>query len=365
MKVLMTADTVGGVWSYALELCHAFRPHGIRVALATMGAPLTAEQREAVRSLPNVDVHESAFRLEWMDEPWRDVAAAGEWLLELAAAFRPDVIHLNGYVHAALPWQRPVLVTAHSCVLSWWDAVHGAPAPDTWTRYAAAVRQGLRAADVVAAPTRALLDSCERHYGPLPPGVVIPNGVGAAPHTGAAKQPFVLAAGRVWDEAKNIVTLDAAAPGIIWPVRVAGPDHVPGGTPSRFQRVALLGPLSRQQMHATYGAAAIFAHPALYEPFGLAPLEAALHGCALVLGDVPSLREVWGDSAVFVPPRDAQLLAAAINDLAHDAGRRSAVAASARQRALGYTAERMAEGYRAVYRALVLAHGRRKVAACV
>src|SRR5690606_3445203 len=123
MRVLMTADTVGGVWNYALELCHALRPHGVRIALTAMGAPLTADQRETVRALPNVDLHESAFRVEWMDEPWRDVAAAGEWLPELAAAFRPDVIHLNGYVHAALPWQRPVLVTAHSCVLSWWDAV--------------------------------------------------------------------------------------------------------------------------------------------------------------------------------------------------------------------------------------------------
>ncbi len=31
--------------------------------------------------------------------------------------------------------------------------------------------------------------------------------------------------------------------------------------------------------------------PARYEPFGLSVLEAALSGCALVLGDIPSLRE--------------------------------------------------------------------------
>ena len=53
--------------------------------------------------------------------------------------------------------------------------------------------------------------------------------------------------------------------------------------------------------------AAIYALPAHYEPFGLSILEAAMSGCALVLGDIPSLREIWGDAAVFVHPdnRDA------------------------------------------------------------
>ncbi len=63
------------------------------------------------------------------------------------------------------------------------------------------------------------------------------------------------------------------------------------------------------------GRASIFALPARYEPFGLLPLEAALSGCALVLGDIPSLREVWGDAAWFVPPDDRDALTAAIGSL--------------------------------------------------
>ena len=38
--VLMTADTVGGVWTYAVELVRALAPHRVTVALATMGASL-------------------------------------------------------------------------------------------------------------------------------------------------------------------------------------------------------------------------------------------------------------------------------------------------------------------------------------
>ena len=67
----------------------------------------------------------------------------------------------------------------------------------------------------------------------------------------------------------------------------------------------LLGRLDERRWPSGWPRAAIYALPARYEPFGLSALEAALSGCALVLGDIPSLREVWGDAAVFVPPDDA------------------------------------------------------------
>ena len=53
-------------------------------------------------------------------------------------------------------------------------------------------------------------------------------------------------------------------------------------------------------------APSIYALPARYEPFGLSVLEAALSGCALVLGDIPSLREIWDGAALFVDPDDAR-----------------------------------------------------------
>jgi len=45
-RILMTADTLGGVWTYALQLTHALAALEIEVILATMGAPLNDEQRE-------------------------------------------------------------------------------------------------------------------------------------------------------------------------------------------------------------------------------------------------------------------------------------------------------------------------------
>lgn len=176
MNILMTADTIGGVWRYALELARGLEPFGVNILLATMGAPLSTEQRREVAALRHVRVTESRYKLVWMDDPWADIEAAGDWLLRLAENFKPALIHLNDYPHGALPWSAPVLMVGHSCVLSWWQAVHGVPAPARLDRYRDAVRTGLRAANGVIAPTAAMLAELHRLYGPLLAARVIFNG---------------------------------------------------------------------------------------------------------------------------------------------------------------------------------------------
>ena len=125
----------------------------------------------------------------------------------------------------------------------------------------------------------------------------------------ASKEPFVLAAGRLWDEAKNIEALRAALRReIAWPVCVAGDTRHPDGRAVAAPWTSrMLGRAAdRRDLAGWLRAAAIYALPARYEPFGLVRLEAALSGCALVLGDIPSLREVWGDAALFVAPDDTR-----------------------------------------------------------
>ena len=225
----MTADTVGGVWTYALELSAALGEHEIAVALATMGAPLTPQQREASGQIPNLEVFESNFQLEWMEDPWEDVKQASEWLIKLEKRLQPDIVHLNGYVHAALPWQSPTLVVGHSCVLSWWEAVKGEPAPVSWDRYRQEVRRGLQAANLVIAPSVAMLNSLVSHYGKFVKTKMIPNGRDRAIFCPLEKKEFVLTAGRLWDEAKNVTALEDIAPQLLWPIYIAGEDKHPDG----------------------------------------------------------------------------------------------------------------------------------------
>lgn len=349
LRILMTTDTVGGVWSYAVELARSLQARGVQVALATMGAPLRPDQRAQVAGLPSVTLHESAYRLEWMEQPWADVQRAGDWLLALESQERPDLVHLNQFAFGALPFAAPTLLVAHSCVLSWWRAVHGEAAPATWDVYQRKVQQGLAGAGLVAAPSRTMLQSLVANYGAIRAGLVLANGRTPGLFRPAPKQPYIMAAGRFWDAAKNLAALEAVAPRLAWPVRLAGSTAHPDGGTVQPRGLECLGELRTRTLAQQLGAAAIYAAPARYEPFGLSVLEAALSGCALVLGDIPSLREIWGEAARYVAPDDHAALARVLSSLIQDPAERQRLGAAARSRALNFTAERMAERYLQAY----------------
>jgi glycogen(starch) synthase len=357
--VLITLDTVGGVWHHGIELAAGLVRRGMRVSLATMGARLSASQRAQAASLRGVGLHESSWRLEWMDDPWSDVCRAGDWLLALEARLRPDVVHLNQFAFGAWPFAAPTLVVAHSCVLSWWRAVRRERAPAAWDAYRAAVRLGLSNAGLVGAPTQAMLDALALEHGHARGGVVLPNGRSPAMFRAGEKAPAILSAGRLWDPAKNLAALEAVAPRLPWPVRVAGACTQPGSgegegekakvPPPPASAVHWLGELAPPALAAQFAQASIYALPARYEPFGLSALEAGLSGCALVLGDVPSLREVWGDAASYVPPEDRDALHAALLRLIDNPLQRQQMARRAMARARRYTPSRMVEAYLGAY----------------
>ncbi|HEY3579812.1 MAG TPA: glycosyltransferase family 4 protein [Pyrinomonadaceae bacterium] len=355
-NILMTADTVGGVWTYALELARALQPHDVEVQLALMGPPLTAAQRADADTIPNLSLFKSDYKLEWMPDCWSDVKRAGDWLLHLASRLRPDVIHLNGYAHANLSWRDPILVVGHSCVFSWWQAVHGCEPTAEWQRYKREVTNGLRAADMVVTPTAAMLKALNTHYGRIENGCVIANGRDTQVFKPAEKQPLILSAGRLWDAAKNIGCVAELAAELPWRVCVAGEVEAPQQTqpqPTFSKRCEALGPLPEAEMREWFGVASIYALPAVYEPFGYTPLEAGLSGCALVLGDIESLRETWDGAAVFVDPHDRAALKTELRRLIEDDRYRYEMSCRAHMRALQFTSERMAQNYLDAYSELL------------
>jgi len=347
MKVLLTTDTVGGVWTYALELSRSLRNLDVEVVLAAAGPPLTSDREEEARTA-GVRLFAREAALEWMEDPWADLAETREWLLELAAFADVDLVHLNEYAHAQAPWNVPVVLVGHSCVLSWHEEVRGVPAPAEWNRYRELVAGAVADADLLVAPTYWMLDQLERLYGRARARLVIPNGRDASGFTPLEKEPFVLTAGRIWDEGKNVAAVDRAASALDWPVFATGD----AGT-WRPRSLRLLGQLPAAELARWFGRASIFALPARYEPFGLSPLEAALSGCALVLGDIPSLREVWGEAATYVDPGDDAAIAAAVERLIADDRLRHELATAAHRRARAYKASRMAASYVEAYQRLL------------
>jgi glycogen synthase len=354
--ILTTADAVGGVWRYTVDLGRELRARGIRSTVAVMGPPPTPTQRREARDA-GLDVIDRPYRLEWMDDPWRDVDQSGTWLLELEEQIKPTLVHLNGYAHAALPWRTPVVVVAHSCVRSWWRAVRGESAPSSVDRYSAAVKAGLLAAQAVVAPSAAMGAALEAEYGMSLNVRVIPNGRRSgergASNRAVAKERIVLAAGRIWDDAKNVKALCAIASSLKWPVYIAGELRSPSGGVCELPGVHLLGHRPPHEMSNWYRRASIYALPARYEPFGLSVLEAASAGCALVLGDIPSLREYWDGAARFVPPDDHAALSVAVQRLIERPDEQRAAARLAVARAADFGIDRTADAYLQVYQTLI------------
>ncbi len=364
MKLLMSADPIGGVWQYALDLAAGLHEYDIHVVLATLGTPLSPLQRREVQATSNVTLVESAYKLEWMPEPWSDLEEAGNWLLELAEQYEVDLVHLNHLVHAALPFRVPGLTVVHSCLLSWWEHVLGTRVPDRYGEYQRRVAQSLAAADAVITLTHSMADAVQRHYGPLADVAIINNARRPAPSTTVVREPRIFTAGRVWDAAKNVAAVVRVAPAIGWPVCVAGATEAPDGTgvdgdsyvhANAFSEQSLVhftGMLGPSEMERCFATSSVYALPARYEPFGLTILEAARAGCSLVLGDIPSLRELWDGAALFVNPNDDAALRDALRRLTTDESQRAVMSRRAQRRAGHFSFDRFVREYVVAYRTL-------------
>ena len=102
--------------------------------------------------------------------------------------------------------------------------------------------------------------------------------------------------------------------------------------------------------------AAVLVHPARWEGFGLALLEAMLSERPVVASAVSSIPEIVldGETGRLVPPDDAAALAAAVGDLLDHPARAAAMGAAGRALALSeFSVERMAERTAGVYEEVV------------
>lgn len=352
MRVLMTADPGSGAWAFTLDLVAGLGEQGVEVVLATLGTRPSVEQRRDARAIPNVMLAESDYKVEWMPDPWEDLVESGDWLLGLSHRYGVDVVHCNHLAHGDLSWDVPVLTVAHACKLSCMEAMH-AESDSASQRYAREVSRSLRGSSAIVAPSHTMLASLQRFYGPFGDGTVIYSARRPMPHASARKDAHILCApaasrGDVVDTA----ALSRVAPRVPWPIHFAGSVNHSPDSALALPEVDVLGPLTARALAAWLRRSAIFVMPARYEPSGLTVLNAARAGCALVLGDIPSLRELWGDAAMFVPDGDDEALARALTTLAEDSVARGSLSRAARRRALTYSYERCVREYLLAYRVL-------------
>lgn len=361
MHVLMTADTVGGVWTYACDLISGYLKRGVDVSLVALGRRFQEVQWNDIQSLSDTgpgqfECISTDYKLEWMEGCQEDLRESAEFLCRLIEDREPDVLHLNQYCYGALPVDVPKVVVGHSDVISWWRAVYGSDPEDSdWIRsYRRIVANGLRGAEVVITPTAWMASQIRDIYGDTAPIQVIENGsspANFAPRSG--KQMRAVTAGRVWDAGKQVRILEQVRTSL--PIYVAGDLASPSGQevfcpePSNHS-VHYLGFLAREDVRNLLATSAIYVVTSRYEPFGLAPVEAALCGCAVVANDLPSLREIWGDSILYFERNNPEALSSLLNQLAGDENEITRVARRAQERAFSrLDSEQMVDRYLRLY----------------
>lgn len=345
-RVLLTTDTVGGVWTYTLDLARQLVRGGLEVELAVLGPPPSLDQQHEAAAIAGLRLVMLDLPLDWMADDARTLREASRTFFALCRRMDVDIVHLNSPgLATAATGDIPLVVGLHSCVATWWNAVHPQePLPADLAWRSAEIGQGLAAADMVVVPSRAFGTAARETYSDAAPVHVIHNGRDLPAVEPVTKEPdIVLTAGRLWDKAKNVAMLDEAAAMLPMPVFAAGPTEAPQPHGPAFENrnLKLLGKLPTGEMRSWLGRSSVFVTSALYEPFGLGVLEAAQARCALVLSDIPTFRELWEGAALFVGSRDAAGFAEAIRTLAADEAARIEMAEAAFHRSGRYSLEAM------------------------
>ena len=344
-KLLLTTDPYGGVATFVTALLpHLVKEYQVKiVAVGRCNIPLTLVQVAADHDVELIPVREA---LEWMPGEEESVAEAEDIVEGLAYKYQPDVVHINSYGFAKVAEQYPTVLTLHSDLYTWFDNVEGSLPKGHQQAYKSLVEDSIYYSSAVVAPTQRYLAEASQFYKNLDKAVVVYNGIDTSDANLAEKEDMVLAAGRLGDASKGLKYLiEAAEAGCfsLWLVGSLPTDiHLP-------EKVKACGQVTAERLYMLMSRAAVYALPALYEPFGYSYLEAASRGCALVGFSLSTLQEIWGDSMKYTQQRDARVLAHDITQLLEDKAALLGMQKLAKERSMLYPAHAMASSYMKIY----------------
>jgi len=124
-------------------------------------------------------------------------------------------------------------------------------------------------------------------------------------------------------------------------------------------QVHTLGYLAVEELAYLYQRADMLVFPSFFEGFGIPLVEAMAAGCPVVAARATSIPEVVGHAAELFDPASPAALAAAIERVLDDAAWRETLRVRGFRRAREFSAARMADGHRAVFREAVQVYSSR------
>lgn len=348
--LFMTADAVGGVWRYAVELARALVPLGYRTTLALCGPPPVERERACARAVRGLRYVETGLELDWLADRPERIVEASRRIAALARQMDADIVHLNSPALAcAGDFGAPVVAVDHGGLGPWWHVMEKGPPPENFRWHGALAAEGLSRARACVCPSEAYARLVRQCYGLPEQPQVVHNGRHSVRYSPRAMHDFAFTSGRLWDRAKNIGFLDGVADRIAIPFKAAGGTTAPDGQRIELRNIVPLGSLDERGIWECLASRPIYVSAALHEPFGLSVLEAAEARCALILSDIPTFRELWEGAALFVRPDDGDAFAHVIQALAGDVRSRLLWGERAHRRARRYRSGPMAARMDEIY----------------
>lgn len=353
------SDHFPGVGTYAYWLLRSLLAQPHRERFQVLWDPGTRNTRfdlDPIRSDP---------RVTWVDRRLPALGLASPFGAgRLLKGLRPDVYFSPFYLRPFAPGCPCVLVLHDVQPLR----LGGSGGPAGRMLFRLALRQTVRADRVVTdsefsrAEILAVTGLAPGRVTVVRPGVPRDSAVPAMRRpAGLPEGPFALAVG-INKPHKNLRTLAMAweAFGRDAPLRLvhAGPRDprhpvlagIPGGAP-----VLALGRVDEEELAWLYRHAMLLVFPSVYEGFGFPLLEAMAAGLPALVADIPPLRELGGEAARYLPPRDPAVWAAAVRALTADEGERTRLAMAGRARAADFQYSRTAAEVLEVIRAVAKA----------
>ena len=351
MKIVINAAStkMGGAVSYMANLLRQLSVDGGEAEFLVFLPPETAAKLAGlapyIRVFPTRIGSAGALRRLW----WEQVT-----LRRFLKSHKADALYSTANFAMFFCPVRQILLVANALYFSRICRETFVPRHALRYRLEFALRRWLivrsaRTADVVMAPTRAVLDELRNSVN-VKAALVNPFGVEAQelPGTpqGEAARRTLGAEGRavrllyvsLYSEHKNLTTLlkaleilntgpgmkfkltttaDPAWPGAAWTV-THREDIKLARRPGIAEWVEFVGPLGMEEVAELYASADIFVFPSLAETFGFPMAEAMSCGLPMVAADTPVNREVCGRAAVYFKPLSAEELAGRLRSVAAD-----------------------------------------------
>ena len=113
--------------------------------------------------------------------------------------------------------------------------------------------------------------------------------------------------------------------------------------PELEEQLCFMGKVADEELPSLYRNAELFIFPSFYEGFGLPPLEAMASGCPTVVARAGAMPEVCAEGALYVDPHAPEAMAALIDALLQDPGKRKDLAARGGERSKLFCWKRSAE----------------------